>query len=99
LAERAPALFGLSDLVKSRLSKINSPHFLGYTGFADEITQGKHDLREQFDFATELPVIHPEHEVEQDSVRDFSKPYWKLRGPNQWPNEDYLPGFKRAVLK
>jgi isopenicillin N synthase-like dioxygenase len=97
LANRAPALFGLSGSAKSKLSKINSPHFLGYTGCAEEITQGKYDLREQFDFATELPIIYREGEAEQDG-RDFSKLYWRLRGPNQWPNEEDLPGFKTAVL-
>ena len=99
LASQVPALFSLSDLSKSRLSKINSPHFLGYSGFAEEITQGKHDLREQFDFATELPVIDQEHETGSHTDRDFSKLYWRLRGPNQWPNEDELPGFKRALQK
>jgi isopenicillin N synthase-like dioxygenase len=99
LSSRAPELFSLSDLDKSKLSKINSPHFLGYSGLAEETTQGKRDLREQFDFATELPVIYLEDNSDQYSGRDFSRPYWRLRGPNQWPNEDDLPGFKRALLK
>ena len=99
LASRAPALFNLSDASKSSLSKLNSPHFLGYSGFAEESTQGKRDLREQFDFATELPVIYQEHGSDHDNGRDFSKLYWKLRGPNQFPNEDELPGFKKALQK
>ena len=99
LTSQLPALHGLSDLSKSRLSKLNSPHFLGYSGFAEETTQGKRDLREQFDFATELPVVFQEHGSDLHAGRDFSKLYWRLRGPNQWPNEDELPGFRKALQK
>ena len=99
LANLMPALFGLSDLSKLGLSKVNSPHFLGYSGLAEETTQGKCDLREQFDFATELPVISEEHQSASDTGRDLSKLYWRLRGPNQWPKEDELPGFKKALQK
>lgn len=99
LTARMPELFCLSDLDKNELSKLHSPHFLGYSSVAEEITQGKHDLREQFDFATELPVIYGSERNGQQSERDFARPYWRLRGPNQWPAEKDLPGFKDAVLK
>ena len=99
LTSLMPALFSLSDPSKLGLSKLNSPHFLGYSGLAEETTQGKCDFREQFDFATELPVIFQEHQNGPYPGRDFSKLYWKLRGPNQWPEEDVLPGFKRALQK
>lgn len=99
LASRTPALFSLSDVRKSSLSKLNSPHFLGYSGFAEETTQSKPDLREQFDFATELPVIYEEHGRDDHDGRDLSKLYWRLRGPNQLPNEDELPGFRKALLE
>lgn len=99
LASRAPALFNLSDINKSRLSKLNSPHFLGYSGLAEEKTLGQDDLREQFDFATELPVIYKENSSDRDTDRDFSKLYWRLWGPNQWPSEEDLPGFKKALIQ
>ena len=99
LTSRTPALFSLSDLRKSSLSKLNSPHFLGYSGFAEETTQSKPDLREQFDLATELPVIYDEHGLNDHDGRDLSNLYWRLRGPNQFPNEDELPGFKNALLE
>ena len=99
LTSRTPALFNLSDLRKSSLSKLNSPHFLGYSGFAEETTQSKPDLREQFDLATELPVIYEEHGLNDHEGRDLSKLYWRLRGPNQFPNENELPGFKNALLE
>ena len=99
LTDLMPALFNLSDASKAGLSKLNSPHFLGYSGLAEETTQGKCDFREQFDFATELPVVFREDRNSGYTGRDFSKVYWKLRGPNQWPGEDEVPGFRKALLK
>lgn len=105
LTDRLPALFALSDQTKATLSKLNSPHFLGYSGFAEETTLGQQDLREQFDFATELPVVYKsstgineDHATNGESGgRDFTKLYWRLRGPNQWPSEDAMPGFRDAL--
>lgn len=102
LTNLLPPLFDLPNESKARISKLNSPHFLGYSGFAEETTLGKKDLREQFDFATDLPVVWQEHGYEKISVkheRDLSKLYWRLRGPNQWPSEEELPGFKRALTE
>lgn len=100
LADRLPALFDLPAASKLALSKINSPHFLGYNGFGEEKTAGRQDLREQFDFATELPVIwDPDHKPAPGAPTDFSQPYWRLRGPNQWPSETALPGFRKALTE
>ncbi|OCL05201.1 Clavaminate synthase-like protein [Glonium stellatum] len=103
LVSRLPALFNQGNDFKASLSKLNSPHFLGYSGFAEETTLGKKDLREQFDLATELPVVwqDPKNHKATGGVgdRDFTKLYWRLRGPNQWPCEDQIPGFKNAYLK
>ncbi|EGP89225.1 uncharacterized protein MYCGRDRAFT_70334 [Zymoseptoria tritici IPO323] len=92
LTDLLPALFALPNEEKAALSKLNSPHFLGYSGFAEETTLGKHDLREQFDFATELPVVY-------DEPGNFTKLYWRLRGGNQWPAESSLPGFQEAFTQ
>ncbi|KAA6414590.1 MAG: Clavaminate synthase [Lasallia pustulata] len=108
LTSKLPALFALPPEVKASLSKINNPHFLGYSGFAEETTLGHKDLREQFDFATELPVVWREDgktegngrkgSVNGQGERDFSNLYWRLRGPNQWPPEDLIPGFQKAYI-
>lgn len=105
LTDLLPSLFDLPAEVRSSMSKLNSPHFLGYSGFAEEVTLGKHDLREQFDMATELPVVWHDN-GSSDGVtngscgdRDFSKLFWKLRGPNQWPPKDLIPGFKEAYIQ
>jgi isopenicillin N synthase-like dioxygenase len=96
LTDLLPSLFALPPEEKAKLSKLNSPHFLGYSGFAEETTLGKQDLREQFDLAAELPVVYrratdSDGSEAQSGERDFSKLYWRLRGPNQWPE---VPGFK-----
>ncbi|KAK3680493.1 hypothetical protein LTR37_021206 [Vermiconidia calcicola] len=103
LTELLPALFNLPEYERAAMSKLKSPHFLGYSGFAEETTLGKQDLREQFDMATELPVVwqDPSTSTNGDSTqanhsRDFTKLYWRLRGPNQWPSESSLPGFRKA---
>ncbi|KAF2215520.1 hypothetical protein CERZMDRAFT_110170 [Cercospora zeae-maydis SCOH1-5] len=101
LTDRLPHLFALPDEQKAALSKLNSPHFLGHSGFAEETTLGRQDLREQFDFATELPVVYKESEGSATTdgghnQRDFRKLYWRLRGPNQWPSEHSMPGFRMA---
>lgn len=98
LASRVPALFSLALEFKAGVSKRNSPHFIGYSGYAEEETRGKRDLREQFDFASELPVVW-ESKGGKDGGRDFTKLYWRLRGPNQWPDEKEkdLDGFRNAL--
>lgn len=106
LTDKLPPLFDLPASERAALSKLNSPHFLGYSGFAEEMTLGKQDLREQFDYATELPVVYNGQENGEmnrtnghngTGERDFTQLYWRLRGPNQWPAEASLPGFREAV--
>jgi isopenicillin N synthase-like dioxygenase len=111
LTNMLPDLFGMPAEQKARLSKLNSPHFLGYSGFAEETTLGKQDLREQFDFATELPAIweksssldatsEPKPRDGKLSIpRDLTQLHWRLRGPNQWTDEASLPGFRQALTE
>lgn len=68
-----PVLFNLTQEEKEVVALHNSPHFLGYSGTGAEMTAGKLDGREQFEFATEL---------EDDWVE--GKPLAeRLKGPNQ----------------
>lgn len=97
LSTKLPTLFHLTPERKRELSKNNSPQFLGFSDFAQETTQGKLDLREQYDIATELPEVHQEDALPNDRGRDFSRLYWKLRGPNVWPSENEVPGFMKAA--
>lgn len=99
LTSRLPALFDLPNDQKHALSKLNSPHFLGYSAFAEETTLGNKDLREQFDFATELSAVSDHRLTDHAHSRDFSNLYWLFRGPNQWPPEAILPGFRKALVE
>ncbi|KAE8386472.1 hypothetical protein BDV23DRAFT_187282 [Aspergillus alliaceus] len=97
LSEKLPTLFHLPPERKRELSKTESPQFLGFSDFAQEATQGKLDLREQYDLATELPEVYQKDAVPNDRGRNFSNLYWRLRGPNVWPSENEVPGFKKAA--
>lgn len=121
LTGKLPALFDLPAEAKARLSKLHSPHFLGYSGFAEETTLGRHDLREQWDFASEVPAVwegggngcrdldagdasllnrDTDGEGRKErSERRFPQLFWRLRGPNQWPDEEALPGFRVALTE
>lgn len=70
LTSLLPDLFSLPAEQKALLTKLNTPHFLGYSGFAEDTTLGKQDLREQFDFGTELPAIwqNPRSREEKEST-------------------------------
>ena len=54
LIEYIPKLFALSQEAKDDIAMTNSGHFLGYSRLGTELTKGKVDVREQFDFATPL---------------------------------------------
>ena len=102
LINKLPAIFDLPTNVKNEFSKRNSPHFLGYSGFAEEITLGKKDLREQWDFGSDVPVIWNGENSGPDAksaAKNYNELYWRLRGPNQWPPEERVPGFRQAYMK
>jgi isopenicillin N synthase-like dioxygenase len=46
------------------------------------------DYREQIDLATELPA-----------PADDEPRYRRLRGPNQWPSDELIPGFRETITK
>ncbi|KZS92275.1 Clavaminate synthase-like protein [Sistotremastrum niveocremeum HHB9708] len=82
-----PRFFDLPQTKKDELRMANSPHFLGYSRLAAEITKGEVDQREQIDIATEFECKYKEG----DPI------YTRLWGQSQWPDESDLPGF-RAVM-
>ncbi|EKM54780.1 uncharacterized protein PHACADRAFT_258873 [Phanerochaete carnosa HHB-10118-sp] len=81
-----PRFFDLPDAEKERLRMVHSPHFFGYSRFGAELTKGKVDQREQYDFGTSL----------QSKWQPGDPEYLKLWGPSQWPEEHLLPGFRAA---
>lgn len=86
LKEQLVKFFELPDHVKRGCEMINSPHFLGYTRLANEITTSQTDWREQIDLATELPPPK-----EGDPI------YKNIEGPNLWPDEQYIPNFRPVI--
>lgn len=86
IKEQLIQFFKLPDEVKRECEMIHSPHFLGYTRLANEITASHTDWREQIDLATELP---PPKEGEPI--------YKNIEGPNLWPDERCIPNFRKVV--
>lgn len=79
--------FALPDATKARIEKVNSPWFRGWERVGAELTDNSVDHREQVDIWTELPP----------RPRDAQPPYLRLDGPNQWLDEETLPGFRSLV--
>ncbi|GES61292.1 pectate lyase [Aspergillus terreus] len=86
LVDKTRALFDLPLEKKLEIEMINSKHFLGYSRLGAETTARKADYREQFDFATELPAPGPDEPL-----------YRNICGPNQWPDERAIPGFRQTL--
>ncbi|EHA54315.1 naringenin 3-dioxygenase [Pyricularia oryzae 70-15] len=78
------AFFELPLDEKLKIEMKNAPSFLGYSRLSAEVTAGAIDHREQIDLSTEHVVP-----TAPDTPR-----YYNLLGPNQWPDEAALPGFR-----
>ena len=82
--EQQRRFFALAEERKATIDKALSPHFRGWERVGAELTGGLPDLREQLDLSTEHPV----------RGLDIDPPYLRLDGPNQWLDEEVLPGFR-----
>jgi isopenicillin N synthase-like dioxygenase len=81
------AFFALPDDAKAQIDKVSSPWFRGWERVGAELTDNRVDHREQIDVWTELDPQAP----------DVEPAYLLLEGPNQWPDDDTLPGFRSLV--
>ncbi|MDN7128066.1 isopenicillin N synthase family dioxygenase [Pseudidiomarina terrestris] len=79
--------FQLSNEEKQSVDMIHSPHFRGYNSVGNEMTAGRLDAREQFDWMNEELALAPEQ---------LQYPWQKLIGPNLWP--DAMPTLKPTLL-
>ncbi|KAK6454496.1 naringenin 3-dioxygenase [Scheffersomyces xylosifermentans] len=86
IKQQALDFFALPENVKLGCEMINSPHFLGYTRLANEITASHTDWREQIDLGTELKAPAPGEPL-----------YKNIEGPNLWPDEKAIPQFRPTV--
>ncbi|KXS16800.1 Clavaminate synthase-like protein [Gonapodya prolifera JEL478] len=83
----AAQLFELPGDVKRAMGVEENPHFFGYTAIGQATTEGTPDSREDFDFGNDLPC-------NWDAAQP---PHLRYRpGPNQWPPDHLIPGFKSA---
>ena len=80
------AFFDLPQSTKEAIDKQYSPQFRGWESLGSELTNNEVDYREQVDIGVDHAVI-----VDPDPY------YLALLGPNQWPPESALPGFRRTV--
>ncbi len=81
------AFFALPEDMKAQIDKVASPWFRGWERVGAELTDNRVDHREQIDVWTEL----------DPRPAGVEPPYLRLEGPNQWPDEAILPGFRALV--
>lgn len=79
--------FQLSSADKQHVDMIHSPHFRGYNAVGNEMTAGRLDAREQFDWMNEEQAL---------AAKELRYPWQKLIGPNLWP--EAMPALKPALL-
>lgn len=80
------AFFQLPVAEKQSVDMIHSPHFRGYNAMGNEMTAGRLDAREQFDWMNEELAL---------SAEQLNHPWQKLIGPNLWPSA--MPILKPAL--
>jgi isopenicillin N synthase-like dioxygenase len=88
LLEVSRRFFELPEEQKLAIENVYSPQFRGYTRIGGELTAGAVDWREQLDFAVEREARDPRAE---------GADYWRLEGPNQWPQQ--LPEMQDIVTQ
>jgi isopenicillin N synthase-like dioxygenase len=80
------AFFALPLQAREAIDKHHSAQFRGWEKLGSELTNNAVDYREQLDIGVEATAL------------DDPEPYYMaLVGPNQWPEEALLPGFRATV--
>ncbi len=82
----ARAFFALPLSTRQAIDKHNSAQFRGWEQLGSELTNNEVDYREQIDIG-----------VERAAIGDPQPYYMALVGPNQWPSQGALPGFRETV--
>lgn len=83
------SFFALPEQTKALIDKRLSPEFRGWELVGAELTDNRVDYREQLDVCSEHDRVD----------RDGQPVFMRLEGPNQWPTEAVLPGFRAMVLE
>jgi isopenicillin N synthase-like dioxygenase len=81
--------FALPEHIKSHCHIGRSAHGHGFDPIGwQSLDAGRpHDLKESFDIGAGLPEDHPRVQAGADG-----------QGPNQWPDDDLVPGFRDACI-
>ncbi len=82
----ARAFFALPLAAREAIDKQASPQFRGWERLGSELTDRRVDYREQIDIG-----------VERQALAEPDPWYRALIGPNQWPDEAALPGFRSCI--
>ncbi len=88
--EKSHAFFALPDEIKEEYSVMNNCYFRGYVPNGDETTHYAKNKRANYDFSIDRVPLDPRDESIPLAFRMFS-------GPNIWPREEHVPGFKEVV--
>jgi len=80
------AFFALSPATRQAIDKQGSAQFRGWEQLGSELTNNQVDYREQIDIG-----------VERSAISDPDPYYMALVGPNQWPPQAEIPGFRETV--
>lgn len=80
------AFFALPLAAREAIDKSNSPQFRGWERIGSELTNNAIDYREQLDIG-----------VDRSAITDPDPYYLALIGPNQWPDESLIPGFRDCI--
>lgn len=80
------SFFALPVEVKEAIDKHGSAQFRGWEKLGSELTNNETDYREQIDIG-----------VEREALVDADPYYLALIGPNRWPEEAVIPGFRACV--
>ncbi|KAF9774048.1 hypothetical protein IL306_008021 [Fusarium sp. DS 682] len=77
--------FNLPTDEKLKIENIHSRHFLGYSKINSESTASQTDHNESILLGPDLPALGPNEPI-----------YLSVQGPNQWPEESSVPGFRQV---
>lgn len=86
--ELEKTFFSLPEAEKAKIDKRLSPHFRGWEKLGSELTNHQTDFREQIDLG-----------IDREAIANPDPYYMSLIGPNQWPNEKLIPGFREQVTE
>eukprot|EP00873_Tetraselmis_striata_P011773 jgi/Tetstr1/432037/TSEL_021510.t1 len=92
--QAAGSFFALPQDAKMAFHHSSSPAFRGYIAKAAENTGGLADLREQVEFGVESEAVRG---PEAGTMAGVFPVYRRLIGPNQWPDEALVSGFRGAI--